>query len=99
MSLATGAARFLQNYSGKKDPLHNVRAVAAWQFRILADVLRRVVSVMRAPDRMKKTSEHHRLTQREPEILKPFAQGLSCAKITEVWGNQPLTVRNAICGI
>ena len=37
--------------------------------------------------------------EREREILALFAQGLSYAKIAEIRGNQPLTIRNAIYGI
>ena len=98
-AVAAGAAGYLQKYSGKKDLLHSVQAVADGQYRIPSDVLTRVFAEIRAANRMKKTSEHRRLTQREREILTLFAQGLSYAKIAEVRDNQPLTVRNAIYGI
>ncbi len=97
-AVAAGAAGYLQKYSGKSDLLRSVRDVAAGQYRIPADVLRRVFAEIRAANRMK-TSEHRRLTQREREILTLFAHGLSYAKIAKVRGIQPLTVRNAIYGI
>ena len=40
-----------------------------------------------------------RLTEREQEILKLFAEGMSYAEIGEARGNRPLTIRNAIYGI
>ena len=39
------------------------------------------------------------LTEREQEILKLFAEGMSYAEIGEARGNRPLTIRNAIYGI
>lgn len=98
-AVAAGAAGYIQKYSGKEHLLRNVRDVAAGQYRIPADVLKRVFAGIRAADPLKKTSERPRLTQREREILALFAQGLSYAKIAEVRGNQPLTVRNAIYAI
>ena len=40
-----------------------------------------------------------RLTAREREILKKFAQGRTYAEIAEVRGNNPMTVRNAVYAI
>ena len=79
--------------------MRSVRDVADGQYRIPADVLKRVFAEIRSTDRMRKTSERLRLTQRESEILALFAQGLSYAKIAEVRGNQSLTIRNAIYSI
>ncbi len=98
-AVTAGAVGYLQKYTGKGDLLRSVRAVAAGQHHIPPDVLRRVLAEVRAADRMKKTSEHLRLTQRDREILALFAQGLSYAKIAEVRGNQPQKVRTAIDGI
>lgn len=98
-AVAAGAAGYLQKYSGKEDLLRSVRDVADGHSRIPVDVLRRVFAEVRAADGMKRPSAHLRLTQREREILSQFAQGLSYAKIAEVRGNQPLTIRNAIYSI
>ncbi len=98
-AVAAGATGYVQKYSGKEDLLRSVRDVADGQYRIPAEVLRRVFAEIRAAEHMKKTSEHLRLTQREREILTMFAQGLSYARIAEARHIQPLTVRNAIYGI
>ncbi|MYK36121.1 MAG: response regulator transcription factor, partial [Chloroflexi bacterium] len=73
--------------------------VADGEHRIPASAIRRVFSEIRAWAQHEKTSDLRRLTEREREILTLFAQGLSYAKIAEVRGNQPVTVRNAIYGI
>ena len=39
------------------------------------------------------------LTEREKDILKLFAEGLTYQEIGEVRGNSGLTVRNAVSGI
>ena len=98
-AVAAGAAGYLEKYSGKEELLRAVRAIAAGEYRIPADVVRRVFSGLRATAQPKETREFGRLTEREREILTLFAQGLSYAKIAEVRGNQPVTVRNAIYGI
>lgn len=64
-----------------------------------ADALRRLFAEIRPAGRMKKASEHRRLTERKREILTLFAQGMSYAKIAEVRGYQYSSVRNAIYGI
>ena len=61
--------------------------------------MRRALAEIRASAQREKTSEPGRLTQREQEILALFAQGLSYAKIAEIRGNQPVTIRNAIYSI
>ena len=98
-AVAAGAMGYLQKYSGKEELLGAVRDVANGEHRIPANAIRRVFAELRASARQKKTSEINRLTGREREILRLFAQGLSYAKIAEARGNQPVTVRNAIYGI
>ncbi len=96
---AAGATGYLQKYSGMEELLRAVRDVADGEHRIPASAIRRVFSEIRAWAQHEKTSDLRRLTEREREILTLFAQGLSYAKIAEVRGNQPVTVRNAIYGI
>ena len=98
-AVAAGATGYLQKYSGKEELLRTVRDVADGEHRIPASVIRRVFAEIRASARSKKSAELARLTGREREILTLFAQGLSYAKIADVRGNQPVTVRNAIYGI
>ena len=98
-AVAAGATGYLQKYSGKKELLRAVRDVADGEYRIPANVMRRVFAGLRATERQEKTPGLGRLTGREREILTLFAQGLSYAKIADVRGNQPVTVRNAIYGI
>ncbi|MCY4583021.1 MAG: LuxR C-terminal-related transcriptional regulator [Chloroflexi bacterium] len=76
-----------------------MRDVANGEYRIPASVMERVFAEIRASAQRKKASAPGGLTPQEREILTLFAQGLSYAKIAEVRGNQPVTIRNAIYGI
>ena len=98
-AVAAGATGYLQKYSGKEKLLRTVRDVADGEYRIPSDVMRRVFAGIRAAAQRKKTPGLGRLTDLEREILTLFANGLSYAKIAELRGIQPLTVRNAIYGI
>ena len=97
-ALTAGAVGYLQKYSGKEDLLRTVKDVAEGRYLMPADTIRRVISGIRAAER-EKPDKPNRLTQREREILTLFSQGQSYAKIAEIRGNQPLTIRNAIYGI
>ena len=97
-ALTAGAVGYLQKYSGKGDLLRTVKEVAEGQYRMPADAIRRVLSGIRAAE-LKKPDELSRLTGRELEILTLFSQGHSYAKIAQVRGNRPLTIRNAVYGI
>ncbi len=94
-SVAAGAMGYLLKYSGKEQLLRTVREVAQGEYRIPAESLRRVFSGIRTAAQQK-THELNKLTSREREILALFARGQSYAKIAEVRGNQPVTIRNAI---
>ena len=98
-AIAAGARGYLQKYSGKEELLRTVRDVADGEYRIPAKAMRRVFAEIRASAQRKKTPGFGGLTRREREILTLFAQGMSYAKIAEIRGNQPVTVRNAIYGI
>ncbi len=98
-AVAAGATGYLQKFSGKEELLRTVRDAADGKYNIPADVIRRVFSGARAAGRQEKTPGVGGLTQREREILRLFAQGLSYAKIADARGNQPVSVRNAIYGI
>lgn len=97
-ALTAGAVGYLQKYSGKEDLLRTVKDVAEGRYLMPTDTIRRVISGIRAAER-EKPDKPNKLTQREREILTLFSQGQSYAKIAEIRGNQPLTIRNAIYGI
>ena len=90
-AIAAGATGYLQKFTGKDELLATIRDVADGEFRVPGDVVRR--AFVGASDR---PSEVARLTEREQEILKLFAEGMSYAEIGEARGNRPLTIRNAI---
>lgn len=98
-TVAAGAAGFLQKSTGRDAFLSTVRGVAGGEYRIPGDVIRRVFSGIRATARRPDPQDLEKLTAREREILTLFSQGLSYAKIGEVRGSRPLTIRNAIYGI
>ena len=98
-AVAAGATGYLQKFSGKAELLRTVRDVAGGDYRIPANVMRRLIAELRASSLPVMSHGLGRLTKREREILTLFAQGLSYAKIAEARGNQPVTVRNAIYGI
>ena len=96
---AAGATGYLQKFYGMDKLLQTVRDVAAGEYRIPAEVMRRVFAGLRHAEQRLRAHELARLTVREREILALFSQGLSYAEIAEVRGNQPVTIRNAIYGI
>ena len=95
-AIAAGATGYLQKYSGKEKFLVTMRDVVQGEFRVPGDVLRRVLSGIRATAAKAGTPELNRLTEREQEILTLFAKGLTYAEIAEARGNRPLTIRNAL---
>ena len=95
-AVAAGATGYLQKHSGKDTLLRTVRDVAEGEYRIPADVIRRVFSGTQETAQRREILELGRLTAREQEILALFAQGLSYAQVAQVRGNKPLTIRNAI---
>lgn len=98
-SVEAGAAGYLQKYSNRDLLLATVREVARGEFRVQGEAARRLLSGMgRGPAPMPPT-DLDRLTPREREVLKMFAEGMSYAEIGEVRGNNPMSVRNAIYAI
>ena len=95
-AVAGGATGYLQKHTGKDTLLRTVHDVARGEYRISADVMRRVFSGTQETMRRKAVEELGRLTAREREILVLFAQGLSYAQIAQARGNRPLTIRNAV---
>ena len=95
-AIAAGATGYLQKFTGKDELLATIRDVVDGEFRVPGDVVRR--AFVGASDRPSEddSSKVARLTEREQEILKLFAEGMSYAEIGEARGNRPLTIRNAI---
>ena len=98
-AIAAGAAGYLQKFVGKDELLATIRDVADGEFRVPGDVVRRAFAGVRDNSGKGDSTESARLTEREREILKLFAEGMSYAEIGEARGNRPLTIRNAIYGI
>ena len=98
-SVNAGATGYLQKYSGKEMLVSTVREVAGGEFRVQGEAARRLVTGMGSGPDPIPPSELDRLTTREREILRMFAQGMSYAEIAEVRGNHPMSVRNAVYAI
>jgi DNA-binding NarL/FixJ family response regulator len=98
-AIAAGATGYLQKFTGKDELLATIGDVVDGEFRVPGDVVRRAFARVRdTPDEAEST-ELARLTEREREILRLFAEGMSYAEIGAARGNRPLTIRNAIYGI
>ena len=98
-SIAAGATGYLQKYSGKEQLLTTLREVAEGEFRIPGKAARRLSRAVRSPSVGAASELLNTLTEREKDILKLFAEGLTYQEIGEVRGNSGLTVRNAVSGI
>ena len=98
-SIAAGATGYLQKYSGKEQLLTTLREVARGEFRIPGDAARRLARAVRSPSADDAAERLAGLTNREREILKLFAGGLSYQEIGEIRNNSALTVRNAVSGV
>ncbi len=98
-SIAAGATGYLQKYSGKEQLLATLREVAEGEFRIPGDAARRLARAVRSPSTNASSERLGTLTDREREILKLFAEGLTYQEIGERRNNSGLTVRNAVSGI
>ena len=98
-SIAAGATGYLQKYSGKEQLLATLREVARGEFRIPGDAARRLARAVRSPSSDAVSEQLGTLTDREREILKMFAEGLTYQEIGEIRNNSALTVRNAVSGV
>ena len=98
-SIAAGATGYLQKYSGKEQLLATLREVAEGEFRIPGSAVRRLSRAVRGGSSDSTPESLNALTEREREILKLFAGGLSYQEIGEIRSISALTVRNAMSGI
>ena len=97
-AIAAGATGYLQKYSGKEQLLTTLREVAEGEFRIPGDAARRLARAVRSPSG-DASEQLETLTDREREILKLFAEGLTYQEIGEIRNNSGLTVRNAVSAV
>ena len=95
-AIAAGATGYLQKFTGKDELLATIRDVVDGEFRVPGDVVRRAFAGVRDSSSEADSSELARLSEREREILKMFAEGKSYAEIGDARGNRPLTIRNVI---
>ena len=98
-AIAAGATGYLQKYSGKEQLLTTLREVAEGEFRIPGDAARRLARAVRSPSSDDAAERLAALTNRELEILKLFAEGLTYQEIGEIRNNSGLTVRNAVSAV
>ena len=98
-AIAAGATGYLQKYSGKEQLLATLREVAEGEFRIPGNAARRLARAVRSPSSDAASERLDTLTDREREILKQFAEGLSYQEIGDVREISALTVRNAVSGV
>ncbi len=98
-SIAAGATGYLQKYSGKEQLLTTLREVSQGEFRIPGNAARRLARAVRSPLADAASERLDNLTDREREILKQFAEGLSYQEIGDVREINALTVRNAVSGV
>ena len=98
-SLAAGATGYLQKVCGRAEFLAAMRDVAAGEYRIPSDAMRRVLSGIRSAPRPSGGPAVESLSDRERELLTLFAGGRSYAEIGEARGIRPITARNGIYNI
>ena len=97
-----GATGYLQKFSGKEMLLSTVREVAGGEFRVQGEAAKKLVTGLSGGGSGVPIppSELDRLTDRERDLLRMFARGMSYAEMAEARGNSnPMTVRNAIYAI
>ena len=83
-AIAAGATGYLQKYSGKEQLLATLREVALGEFRIPGSAARRLSRAVRAPSADAGSQLLETLTDREREILRLFAEGLTYQEIGEI---------------
>ena len=98
-SIAAGATGYLQKYSGIEELLATLREVSQGEFRIPGNAARRLARAVRISSNAAASERLDTLTDREREILKLFAEGLTYQEIGEIRNNSALTVRNAVSGV
>ena len=91
-----GISRRRRTGSGCWQPCEGV---ALGELHVPVEVVRRVFAEIRDAAKTGDAAEAAGLTPREREVLVSFAQGMSYARIAEVRGIKPVSVRNTVYGI
>ena len=79
--------------------LTTLREVALGEFRIPGSAARRLARAVRSPSADDAAELLATLTERERQILKLFAEGLTYQEIGGIRNNSALTVRNAVSSV
>ena len=95
-AIAACATGYLQKHSRPEELACAIRDVAEGRVRIPERAMRRVFSLIRGQRGLIASRELEAITDREKEILRLFAAGMSYAQIAEARGNKAPTIKNAI---
>ena len=95
-AVAAGATGYLQKYSEPEELAVAIRDVAGGRLSIPDRLLKRVFALVRGQSVLTRRRTLESMTDREKEILRMFAGGMSYAQIAEHRGNKTVSIRNAI---
>ena len=95
-AVAAGATGYLQKHAVPEDLVNAVRDVARGRLHIPEQSIRQVFAMIRNRRGTTGNQPLERLTDREQEILRMFASGMSYAQIADARGNRTVSVRNAV---
>ncbi len=95
-AIAAGATGYLQKNAASEELAAAVREVAQGRLHIPEQSIRRVFEMIRNRREADAGQPLEKLTDREHEILRMFASGMSYAQIAEARGNRTVSIRNAI---
>jgi DNA-binding NarL/FixJ family response regulator len=99
-ALRAGASGFLLKDAGPNELLHAIRVVAAGEALISPSITRRLIAEFAArPDPRQPPAELDDLTEREHEILRLVAEGLTNAEIAGRLVISPLTAKTHVSHI
>jgi DNA-binding NarL/FixJ family response regulator len=96
-ALRGGASGFLLKDAGPRDLLHAIRVVAVGDALLAPSITKRLIAEFaRRPDPAATVPELERLTERELEILRLVAAGLSNAEVAQRLVISPLTAKTHV---
>jgi DNA-binding NarL/FixJ family response regulator len=99
-ALRAGASGFLLKDAGPRELLHAIRVVAAGDALLAPSITTRLIAEFAArPDPRQRPAELDGLTEREQEILRLVAAGLSNADIARRLVISPLTAKTHVSRI